>query len=96
MAKEIAGHRFYVWELPPGRANESFDARVYGYGALCPLLPFGLRLNAFTQRATALYGDANASTQPGEARRVSTVFQFAWRAERATAARSRNASPSKS
>lgn len=49
--KEVAGHRFYVWELPPGRANEALDCRLYAYAALCGLLHFGLRLNVFAQRA---------------------------------------------
>jgi phage terminase large subunit GpA-like protein len=68
VVKEVAGHRFYVWELPPGRANEALDARVYAYGALCGLLHFGLRLNVFTQRAAAPYGDAGAAAQSGESR----------------------------
>ncbi|MGF6700552.1 phage terminase large subunit GpA-like protein [Paraburkholderia sp. MM5496-R1] len=64
VVKEVAGHRFYVWELPPGRANEALDARVYAYGALCGLLHFGLRLNIFAQRAAALYGDAARPYNP--------------------------------
>lgn len=34
-----------LWQLPPGRANEALDTRVYAYGALCGLLHFGLQLN---------------------------------------------------
>jgi phage terminase large subunit GpA-like protein len=43
--KETNGKRYRVWELPPGRANEALDCRVYAYGALCGLLHFGLQLN---------------------------------------------------
>ena len=49
VVKEAAGHKFRVWELPNGKANEALDCRVYAYGALCGLLHFGLKLN---QRAT--------------------------------------------
>ncbi|MBB5413917.1 phage terminase large subunit GpA-like protein [Paraburkholderia sp. HC6.4b] len=68
MVKEVAGHRFYVWELPPDRANEALDCRVYSYGALCGLLHFGLRLNAITARATRPYGDTDITAQQGDAR----------------------------
>lgn len=44
--KEAHGQRFRVWELPPGRANEALDCRVYAYGALCGLLHLGLKLNS--------------------------------------------------
>jgi len=43
--KQANGQFFRVWELPPGRANEALDCRVYAYGALCGLLHFGLKLN---------------------------------------------------
>jgi phage terminase large subunit GpA-like protein len=43
--KRLSGHKFRVWELPPGRANEALDCRVYAYGALCGMLHMGLRLN---------------------------------------------------
>lgn len=52
--KFINGQRFRVWELPPGRANEALDCRVYAYGALCGLIHFGLKLNA---RAEAVAED---------------------------------------
>lgn len=39
------GQTYRVWELPPGRANEALDCRVYAYAALCGLLHFGLKLN---------------------------------------------------
>lgn len=49
--KISGGQRFRVWELPPGRANEALDCRVYAYGALCGLTHLGLKLN---RRADAL------------------------------------------
>jgi phage terminase large subunit GpA-like protein len=55
--KEVAGHRFFVWELPPGKANEALDCRVYAYAALCGLVHFGLKLNAFVERAAVPYGE---------------------------------------
>ncbi len=44
--KEAHGQRFRVWELPPGRANEALDTRVYAYAALCGLQHMGLKLNS--------------------------------------------------
>ena len=44
--KESHGKRFRVWELPPGRANEALDTRVYAYAALCGLQHMGLKLNS--------------------------------------------------
>jgi len=51
--KEVGGHKFRVWELPGGKANEALDCRVYAYSALCGLLHFGLKLN---RRATLAEG----------------------------------------
>ena len=45
VTKTVGGHRFRVWELPPGRANEALDCRVYAYAALCGLVHLGLKLN---------------------------------------------------
>ncbi|MFL9999018.1 phage terminase large subunit family protein, partial [Paraburkholderia sediminicola] len=45
VVKESGGRRYRVWELPPGKANEALDCRVYAYGALCGLLHFGFQLN---------------------------------------------------
>ncbi len=59
--KEVAGHRFFVWELPAGRANEALDCRVYAYAALCGLQHFGLKLNAMTERAALPYGELPAT-----------------------------------
>jgi len=43
--KTSGGQHYRVWELPPGRANEALDCRVYAYAALCGLLHLGLKLN---------------------------------------------------
>ncbi|BDC37747.1 phage terminase large subunit family protein [Paraburkholderia terrae] len=45
VTKIANGQKFRVWELPPGRANEALDIRVYGYAALCGLMHMGLKLN---------------------------------------------------
>jgi len=49
--KQASGHKYRVWELPAGKANEALDCRVYAYAALCALLHFGLRLNRITEQA---------------------------------------------
>lgn len=56
VTKQTNGQRFRVWELPPGRANEALDCRVYGYAALCGLLYFGLKLNRRAEEVTATIG----------------------------------------
>jgi phage terminase large subunit GpA-like protein len=53
MVKDIGGRRFRVWELPPGRANEALDARVYAYAALCGLMHMGLKLNQRADQVAA-------------------------------------------
>jgi phage terminase large subunit GpA-like protein len=45
VTKVSGGQQYRVWELPPGRANEALDIRVYGYAALCGLMHMGLKLN---------------------------------------------------
>lgn len=55
VTKTIAGQRFRVWELSPGRANEALDMRVYAYAALCGLLHFGLQLNRRAEAVTSTY-----------------------------------------
>jgi phage terminase large subunit GpA-like protein len=45
IVKSLRGHHYRVWELPPGRANEALDIRVYAYAALCGLFYFGFKLN---------------------------------------------------
>jgi len=59
--KVSGGQRYRVWELPPGRANEALDCRVYAYAALCGLMHFGLKLN---KRADALEAGAVAEPTP--------------------------------
>jgi phage terminase large subunit GpA-like protein len=51
--KVTSGIRYRVWELPPGRANEAADCRVYAYAALCGLAHFGLQLNRRAGAAVA-------------------------------------------
>ncbi|TAL89274.1 MAG: terminase [Candidimonas sp.] len=48
--KVLGGQRYWVWELPSGRANEALDCRVYAYAALCGLLHAGLKLNQRVDR----------------------------------------------
>jgi phage terminase large subunit GpA-like protein len=54
--KTSGGQRYRVWELPPGRANEALDCRVYAYAALCGLLHMGLKLNKRAEEVNALIG----------------------------------------
>jgi phage terminase large subunit GpA-like protein len=51
--KMVAGHRFRVWVLPRGKANEALDCRVYAYAGLCGLFHFGLHLNRRTEALAA-------------------------------------------
>jgi phage terminase large subunit GpA-like protein len=61
VVKEASGHKYRVWELPAGKANEALDCRVYSYAALCALTHFGLRLNrAVEQVEEVLRGHAPA------------------------------------
>lgn len=59
--KEAAGQRYSVWELPPGKANEALDCRVYAYAALCGLFHSGLKLNA---RVMALESNPDSLLPP--------------------------------
>ncbi|MCU1787744.1 terminase [Pectobacterium polaris] len=59
--KEAAGQRYSVWELPPGKANEALDCRVYAYAALCGLFHSGLKLNA---KAIALENNPDTLLPP--------------------------------
>lgn len=54
VTKIANGQKYRVWELPPGRANEALDIRVYGYAALCGLMHMGLKLN---RRVEAVQAD---------------------------------------
>lgn len=58
ISKTVSGVRFRVWELPPGKANEAGDCRVYAYGALCGLLHLGLGLNKRAKGTAAPPADA--------------------------------------
>jgi len=49
VVKTANGQKFRVWELPPGKANEALDCRVYAYAALCGLTHMGLKLNAMAK-----------------------------------------------
>jgi phage terminase large subunit GpA-like protein len=49
IVKVDRGIRTRVWELPPSRANEALDLRVYAYAALCGLMHFGLKLNRWAR-----------------------------------------------
>lgn len=63
VTKQRNGQRFRVWELPPGRANEALDCRVYAYAALCGLLYFGLKLNKRADDVTATIGPTIEASQ---------------------------------
>lgn len=52
--KVSGGQAYRVWELPPGRANEALDCRVYAYAALCGLIHQGFKLN---KRALEVVGN---------------------------------------
>ena len=58
--KTSSGQHYRVWELPPGRANEALDCRVYSYGALCGLLHLGLKLNKRAEEVTLTIGETLA------------------------------------
>lgn len=49
VVKQVGGHKFRVWDLPAGKANEALDCRVYAYAALCSLMHLGLRLNRLVE-----------------------------------------------
>ena len=54
--RKVSGGQYYrVWELPPGRANEALDCRVYAYAALCGLMHFGLKLNRMVEEIASSY-----------------------------------------
>ncbi|WP_236862141.1 phage terminase large subunit family protein [Burkholderia pseudomallei] len=61
VTKIVNGQKFRVWELPPGRANEALDIRVYGYAALCGLMHMGLKLN---RRVEAVEIDPTQLVEP--------------------------------
>lgn len=51
--REVGGHPYWVWILPPGKANEALDVRVYAYAALHGLMQIGLQLNRQADRVGA-------------------------------------------
>lgn len=55
IVKVSGGQKFRVWDLPPGRANEALDCRVYGYAALCGLSHLGLKLNVTADEVKAAH-----------------------------------------
>lgn len=71
VTKSFRGQRYRVWELPPGRANEALDMRVYAYAALCGLLHFGLQLNRRVEVVVPTYsGPVTADRRTAETRSV--------------------------
>lgn len=56
--KTSGGQHYRVWELPPGRANEALDCRVYAYGALCGLIHLGLKLNKRVDEVTSTIAES--------------------------------------
>jgi len=54
--KTSGGQHYRVWELPPGRANEALDCRVYAYAALCGLMHMWLKLNKRAEEVGASIG----------------------------------------
>jgi phage terminase large subunit GpA-like protein len=55
IVKVSGGQKYRVWDLPPGRANEALDCRVYGYAALCGLTHLGLKLNVKADEVKAAH-----------------------------------------
>lgn len=56
VVKFKSGHKYRVWEVRPGRANEALDCRVYNYAALQGLLHMGLKLNVETMAIAKTIG----------------------------------------
>lgn len=52
--KQAGGHKYRVWVLPEGRANEAIDCRVYAYAALHGLMHMGLKLNGLADKVGAI------------------------------------------
>jgi len=65
--KEAGGQKYRVWVLPPGKANEASDCRVYAYAALHGLMQRGYKLNRQADQVGA------AVTEPPPT--VSVTFQ---------------------
>lgn len=60
------GQRYSVWELPPGRANEALDCRVYAYAALAGLMHFGFKLNRHAEHVGAIESPPTLPDGPGD------------------------------
>jgi phage terminase large subunit GpA-like protein len=75
--REAAGHKYRVWVLPDGKANEALDVRVYAYAALHGLMHMGLGLNKRADKvgaaATVVEGSAPPSTAATEPSEVITI-----------------------
>lgn len=67
IVKVTNGQKYRVWDLPPGRANEALDCRVYAYGALCGLFHLGLKLNARVDEVCLTIGPSLAHAPLAEA-----------------------------
>ncbi|WP_175725157.1 phage terminase large subunit family protein [Burkholderia ambifaria] len=80
VTKVANGQKFRVWELPPGRANEALDIRVYGYAALCGLMHMGMKLN---RRVEAVEIDPTQLVEPAPTEPTVTELDVV-RAERPT------------
>ena len=65
--KELGGHKYRVWVLPEGKANEALDCRVYAYAALHGLMHRGTKLNREADRVGAVVTATNEpSAEPAE------------------------------
>lgn len=60
--KQAGGHKYRVWVLPEGRANEAIDCRVYAYAALHGLMHMGLKLNGLADKVGAIDAEHEPST----------------------------------
>lgn len=52
--KALGGIKYRVWILPPGKANEASDCRVYAYAALHGMMHRGFKLNREAERVGAI------------------------------------------
>ncbi|WP_221885162.1 phage terminase large subunit family protein [Sphingomonas sp. TF3] len=52
--KQLGGMKYRVWVLPPGKANEASDCRVYAYAALHGMMHRGFKLNREAERVGAV------------------------------------------
>lgn len=52
--RESHGHKYQIWVLPSGKANEALDVRVYAYAALHGLMHAGLQLNRRAEKVGAI------------------------------------------